>query len=313
MLTFVLRRLGSMFAVMLVVASIVFVIVRVVPGDPAQVMLGDLATPADVARLRAELGLDGPIPVQFAIYLKQILTGDLGRSIIYNQGVAAAMLDRAELTLLLTLLAVSVAVAIGLPVGIVAAVRRGRAADQALTAAAMLAASLPSFWIGLTLIQYFALSLGWFPVAGYGPPGAGLTERLYYLVMPALALGVPSSALIMRFARTSMVDVLGEDYIRTARAKGLPGRVVVLKHALRNAAIPIMTVIGLTVAALMGGAIVTETVFALPGVGRMVVQAVFYRDYPVIQGALLVISGIYVLINFVIDLLYAAVDPRVRY
>jgi peptide/nickel transport system permease protein len=313
MLVFVIRRLGSMFAVMLVVATLVFVIVRVVPGDPAQVMLGDLATPADVARLRAELGLDGPIPLQFAIYLKQILSGNLGRSIIFNQAVVEAMLDRAELTLLLTLMSVGVAVAIGLPVGIVAAVRRGRAIDQVLTAGAMLAASLPSFWIGLTLIQYLALGLGWFPVAGYGPPGAGLVERMHHLVLPALALGVPSSALIMRFARTSMVDVLGEDYIRTAHAKGLPTRRVVLKHALRNAAIPILTVIGLTVAVLMGGAIVTETVFALPGVGRMVVQAVFYRDYPVIQGALLVISGIYVLINFTVDLLYAVVDPRVRY
>jgi peptide/nickel transport system permease protein len=210
-------------------------------------------------------------------------------------------------------MSVGVAVAIGLPVGIVAAVRRGRAIDQVLTAGAMLAASLPSFWIGLTLIQYLALGLGWFPVAGYGPPGAGLVERMHHLVLPALALGVPSSALIVRFARTSMVDVLGEDYIRTAHAKGLPTRRVVLKHALRNAAIPILTVIGLTVAVLMGGAIVTETVFALPGVGRMVVQAVFYRDYPVIQGALLVISGIYVLINFTVDLLYAVVDPRVRY
>ena len=313
MLVFVIRRLGSMFAVMMVVATLVFVIVRVVPGDPAQVMLGDLATPADVARLRAELGLDGPIPLQFAIYLKQILSGNLGRSIIFNQAVVEAMLDRAELTLLLTLMSVGVAVAIGLPVGIVAAVRRGRAIDQVLTAGAMLAASLPSFWIGLTLIQYLALGLGWFPVAGYGPPGAGLVERMHHLVLPALALGVPSSALIMRFARTSMVDVLGEDYIRTAHAKGLPTRRVVLKHALRNAAIPILTVIGLTVAVLMGGAIVTETVFALPGVGRMVVQAVFYRDYPVIQGALLVISGIYVLINFTVDLLYAVVDPRVRY
>lgn len=313
MLAFVIRRLGSMFAVMLVVVTLVFIIVRVVPGDPAQVMLGDLATPADVARLRAELGLDGPIPLQYAIYLKQILTGDLGKSIIFNQLVVEAMLDRAELTMLLTLMAVTVAVAIGLPVGIIAAVRRGGAVDQALTAGAMLAASLPSFWIGLTLIQYLALKLGWFPVAGYGPPGASLAERLTHLVLPSLALGVPSSALIMRFARTSMVDVLGEDYIRTARAKGLPGSLVVLKHALRNAAIPILTVIGLTVAVLMGGAIVTETVFALPGIGRMVVQAVFYRDYPVIQGALLVISGIYVLINFVIDLLYAVVDPRVRY
>ena len=313
MLTFVIRRLGSMVVVMLLVASVVFIIVRVVPGDPAAVMLGDLATPADVAALRAELGLDGPIPTQFAIYLKQILVGDLGRSIFFNQPVVEAMLGRAELTLSLTLMAITVAVAIGVPVGIVSAVQRGKGLGQALTAGAMLAASLPSFWIGLTLIHYFAVNLAWFPVAGYGPPDSSLAERLRYLVLPSLALGIPSSALIMRFTRTSMLDVLGEDYIRTARAKGAPAVLVVLKHALRNAAIPILTVLGLTIAVLMGGAIVTETVFALPGVGRMIVQAVLYRDYPVIQGALLVVSGIYVLINLAVDLLYAVVDPRIHY
>ena len=313
MLAFVIRRLGSMVVVMLLVASLVFIIVRVVPGDPAAVMLGDLATPADVAALRAELGLDGPVPIQFAIYLKQILVGDLGRSIFFNQPVVEAMLGRAELTLSLTLMAITVAVAIGVPVGIVSAVQRGTGLGQALTAGAMLAASLPSFWIGLTLIYYFAVNLGWFPVAGYGPPDSNLAERLRYLVLPSLALGIPSSALIMRFTRTSMLDVLGEDYIRTARAKGTPAVLVVLKHALRNAAIPILTVLGLTIAVLMGGAIVTETVFALPGVGRMIVQAVLYRDYPVIQGALLVVSGIYVLINLAVDLLYAVVDPRVHY
>ena len=313
MLPFVIRRLGSMVVVMLLVASLVFIIVRVVPGDPAAVMLGDLATPADVAALRAELGLDGPIPIQFAIYLKQILVGDLGRSIFFNQPVVEAMLGRAELTLLLTLMAITVAVAIGVPVGIVSAVQRGTGLGQALPAGAMLAASLPSFWLGLTLMHYFAVNLGWFPVAGYGPPDSSLAERLRYLVLPSLALGIPSSALIMRFTRTSMLEVLGEDYIRTARAKGTPAGLVVLKHALRNAAIPILTVLGLTIAVLMGGAIVTETVFALPGVGRMIVQAVLYRDYPVIQGALLVVSGIYVVINLAVDLLYAVVDPRIHY
>jgi peptide/nickel transport system permease protein len=313
MLAFVIRRLGSMVVVMLLVASLVFIIVRVVPGDPAAVMLGDLATPADVAALRAELGLDGPIPIQFAIYLRQILVGDLGRSIFFDQPVVEAMLGRAELTLLLTLMAITVAVAIGVPVGIVSAVQRGKGLGQALPAGAMLAASLPSFWIGLTLIHYFAVTLGWFPVAGYGPPDSSLAARLRHLVLPSLALGIPSSALIMRFTRTSMLEVLDEDYIRTARAKGTPAGLVVLKHALRNAAIPILTVLGLTIAVLMGGAIVTETVFALPGIGRMIVQAVLYRDYPVIQGALLVVSGIYVLINLAVDLLYAVVDPRIHY
>jgi len=177
----------------------------------------------------------------------------------------------------------------------------------------MLAASLPSFWVGLTLIEYFAVRLGWFPVAGYGNPGAGLGERLHHLVLPAIALGLPNSALIIRFTRTSMLDVLHEDYVRTARAKGLGPWAVIIKHAFRNALIPVLTVIGLTIATLIGGAIVTETVFGLPGVGNLIVSAVLRRDYPVIQGALLIISGLYVLINMAVDLLYAVVDPRVRY
>ncbi|MBI1776268.1 MAG: ABC transporter permease [Proteobacteria bacterium] len=313
MLTFVIRRLGAMIIVMLLVASLAFIIARVVPGDPAAVMLGDMATPADVDKLRSELGLNRPLAIQFVIFLRNILAGNLGRSIFFDQPVAQAMLDRAELTLLLTALAVSIAMAIGVPIGIVAAVQRGKVSDQALTAGAMLAASLPSFWIGLTLIQYLSVDLRWFPVAGYGPPGSSLLERLQYLILPSFALGIPSSALIMRFTRSSMLDVLGEDYIRTARAKGLAEDRGILKHALRNAAIPILTVIGLTITVLMGGAIVTETVFALPGVGKLIVQAVLYRDYPVIQGALLVVSGIYVLINLAIDLLYAVLDPRIRY
>ena len=313
MLAFVIRRLSAMVVVMLIVASLVFVIVRIVPGDPAAMMLGDLATPADVARLRAALGLDRPLAVQFAIFMERIVLGDLGKSIFFDQSVARVMLDRVELTLLLTGLAVSIAVAIGVPVGIVSAVRRGGALDQTLTTGAMLAASLPSFWIGLTLMQVFAVGLGWLPVAGYGQPGAALGERLTHLVLPAIALGIPSSALVIRFTRSSMLDVLNEDYIRTARAKGLPPGRVVLKHALRNALVPILTVVGLTIAVLMGGAIVTETVFALPGVGNLIVQAVLHRDYPVIQGALLAVSGVYVLLNLGIDLLYAVVDPRIRF
>ena len=312
MLTFVIRRLGAMIIVMLIVAALVFVIVRIVPGDPAAMMLGDIATPADVAQLRAVLGLDRPLPIQFMIFMERIFVGDLGNSIFFNQPVARVMLDRVELTLLLTCMAVSLAVAIGIPVGIVSAVRRGTTMDQALTAGAMLAASLPSFWIGLTLMQYFAVDLGWLPVAGFGPPDSILLERLRYLVLPSIALGIPSSALVMRFTRSSMLDVLNEDYIRTARAKGLAPNRVILKHALRNALIPILTVIGLTIAVLMGGAIVTETVFALPGVGNLIVQAVLHRDYPVIQGALLAVSGVYVLLNLGIDLLYAVVDPRIR-
>lgn len=313
MLAFVIRRLSAMVIVMLIVAALVFIIVRIVPGDPVAMMLGDIATPADVAALRTVLGLDRPLPIQFMIFMERIFVGDLGNSIFFNQPVARVMLDRVELTLLLTGMAVSLAVAIGIPVGVISAVQRGRTVDQALTAGAMLAASLPSFWIGLTLMQYFAVGLGWLPVAGYGPPDSILLERLRHLILPSIALGIPSSALVMRFTRSSMLDVLNEDYIRTARAKGLAPNRVILKHALRNALVPILTVIGLTTAVLMGGAIVTETVFALPGIGNLIVQAVLHRDYPVIQGALLAISGVYVLLNLGIDLLYAVVDPRIRY
>jgi peptide/nickel transport system permease protein len=209
-------------------------------------------------------------------------------------------------------MAVVIATLIGVPCGVSSAVFRGGVADQLLTAFAMLGASVPSFWFGLVLMQVFAVSLGWFPVSGYGEPGASLAERLHCLVLPATVLGVLNSALIVRFTRASMLDVLGEDYVRTARAKGLPERRVVLKHALRNALVPIVTVIGLTVALMIGGAVVTETVFGLPGVGNLVVSAVTRRDYPVIQGALLIVAAIYVVINFLVDLLYTVVDPRVR-
>ena len=313
MTAYLSRRFAGMAVVMLMVAAIVFVIARVVPGDPAAVMLGSNATPADVAALRTQLGLDRPLPVQFVLYIRDILSFNLGNSIFLNRPVVDAMLDRAELTTWLTCMSVAIAVTIGVPVGVLAAVRRGTLLDQVVTAVSMLAASLPSFWVGLTLIEYFAVRVGWFPVAGYGNPGAGLGERLHHLVLPAIALGLPNSALIIRFTRTSMLDVLHEDYVRTARAKGLGPGAVIIKHAFRNALIPVLTVIGLTIAALIGGAIVTETVFGLPGVGNLIVSAVLRRDYPVIQGALLIISGLYVLINMAVDLLYALVDPRVRY
>ena len=313
MTAYLSRRFAGMAVVMLMVAAIVFVIARVVPGDPAAVMLGSNATPADVAALRTQLGLDRPLPVQFVLYIRDILSFNLGNSIFLNRPVVDAMLDRAELTTWLTCMSVAIAVTIVVPVGVLAAVRRGTLLDQVVTAVSMLAASLPSFWVGLTLIEYFAVRVGWFPVAGYGNPGAGLGERLHHLVLPAIALGLPNSALIIRFTRTSMLDVLHEDYVRTARAKGLGSGAVIIKHAFRNALIPVLTVIGLTIAALIGGAIVTETVFGLPGVGNLIVSAVLRRDYPVIQGALLIISGLYVLINMAVDLLYALVDPRVRY
>lgn len=313
MARYVLQRLLGMLSVMFVVVTIVFVIVRIAPGDPAAVMLGPDATPADIEALRVRLGIDQPLFMQYIFFLGQLLRGDLGQSIFLDMSVTSALLDRAEPTVFLTLFSILIASAIALPVGILAAYRRGTFFDQAVTTLTMLAASIPSFWLGLILIQVFAVRLGWFPVAGYGGPDASFLTRLNHLVLPAVALGVVSSALITRFTRASMLDVLNDDYVRTARSKGMSEFRVVLKHAFKNALIPVLTVIGLTAALLVSGAVVTETVFSLPGVGNLVVSAVLRRDYPVIQGALLVIAAIYVLINFGIDMLYLLIDPRVRY
>jgi peptide/nickel transport system permease protein len=306
------RRLAGMLAVMFIVATMVFFLTRLAPGDPASLMLGDQATAADIAELRKTYGLDQPVVVQYLLWLKEIASGNLGQSIFLQRPVLQAIGERAEPTFFLALFSILIASLIGIPCGIVSAVWRGQKADQAVSGLAMLAASIPSFWLGLLFIQFFAVRLGWFPVAGYGDPGAGLAQRLYHLILPATVLGIVNSALITRFTRASMLDVLSEDYVRTARAKGLPENRIVLRHALGNALVPIITVVGLTAALLVGGAIITETVFGLPGIGNLVVSAVLRRDYPVIQGALIVIAGIYVVINFTIDVIYTLVDPRVK-
>lgn len=313
MLRATLNRIAGMLIVMALVVTIVFVIVRVTPGDPAAVMLGPDATAADVAALRQRLGLDAPIPQQFLSYVGGLLRGDLGQSIFLNQPVGQALLQRAEPTFFLTIFSLLIATAIALPIGVLSAYLRGSVFDQAMTTLAMVAASVPSFWLGLILMQFFAVQLGWFDTSGYGGPGASFAERMHHLVLPAFALGLVSSALITRFTRASMLDVLNDDYVRTARSKGMSEWRVVVRHALKNALIPILTVVGLTAALLISGAIVTETVFSLPGVGSLIVSAVLRRDYPVIQGALLIVAGLYVLVNFLIDMLYLVVDPRVRY
>jgi peptide/nickel transport system permease protein len=309
---FLLKRLAGAVVVLAIVAVLVFLLTRLAAGDPMALMLGDQATVEDIAKARTQYGLDQPLITQFGLWLKELSKGNLGQSIFLQRPVAQALLERAEPTLFLALFAVSIAALIGIPCGMAAAVWRGSALDQAVSGLAMLGASIPSFWMGLLLIQFFAVFLGWFPASGYGDPGVGLGQRLYHLVLPAVVLGVLNSALIIRFTRASMLDLLGEDFVRTARAKGLPERVVMFKHVLRNALVPIITVLGLTLALMIGGTVVTETVFNLPGVGNLVVRAVLRRDYPVIQGTLLVIAAIYVLINLAIDLLYAVVDPRVR-
>lgn len=309
---FLLRRIGSTLVVLLLVATLVFIITRVIPGDPAAVLLGSAATPEDAARLRTQFGLDSSLWVQYMGWISQLVRLEFGDSIFLGQSVLEALASRAELTASLTLFATGLAVVIGVPLGILAAVQRKGVVAQLASALGILGASVPSFWVGLILIQYFASKLGWFPVSGYGPPEADWLTRMHHLVLPACALALPNSALILRFTRTSMLEVLGEDYIRTARAKGLGPFTVVVKHAFKNALIPVLTVIGLTLAIMIAGAIVTETVFGLPGVGNLIVNAVLRRDYPVIQGALVIVSALYVLINLAIDLLYLWVDPRVK-
>ncbi|NBS00732.1 MAG: ABC transporter permease [Rhizobiales bacterium] len=309
---FFLRRLAGLLIVMALVATMVFFLTRLAPGDPAALMLGDQATVEDIAKLRATYGLDKPLLVQFGLWVKEIVSGNLGQSIFLQRPVTQALSERAEPTFFLALFSVSIAALIGIPAGIASAVWRGRWLDQALSGLAMVAANIPSFWLGLIFIQIFAVKFGWFPVAGYGDPGASFLVRLQHLVLPASVLGIVNSALITRFTRASMLDILSEDFIRTARSKGLAERVVIWRHAFGNALIPVITVVGLTAALLVGGAIVTETVFGLPGIGNLVVSAVLRRDYPVIQGALIVVAAVYVLINLAVDLIYALADPRVR-
>jgi peptide/nickel transport system permease protein len=310
---YILRRLVGMVIVVFLVLTIAFIIVRLAPGDPAALLLGPDATPEDAAILRARLGLDRPILVQYLAFVLNAVRGDLGTSIFFNQPVTQVLWDRAEPTTFLALFSLTFAVVIATPIGIYAAYRRGSFLDQASISAAMLAASVPSFWTGLILQRYLATDLGWFPSSGYGGPDADFLERMRHLLLPSLVLGIVNSALILRFTRASMLDVLGEDYVRTARSKGMSERRVVLRHALKNAAIPIITVVGLTFALLVSGAVVTERVFNIPGMGNLVVNAVLRRDYPVIQGTLIVVATLYVLINLAVDLLYAVIDRRVKY
>ncbi|MFC4298731.1 MAG: ABC transporter permease [Castellaniella sp.] len=312
MLSFLIRRLGGAVLVLAIVAVLVFLLTRLASGDPVALLLGDQATAADIAAARVQYGLDQPLFTQFVLWIGQVLRGNLGQSIFLQMPVLHALAERAEPTAFLALFSVAIAAGIGVPCGMAAAVWRGSRGDQIVSTVAMLGASIPSFWFGLILIQVFAVHLGWFPASGYGDPGAPMGDRVQHLLLPSIVLGVLNSALVIRFTRASVLDILGEDYVRTARAKGLAESVVLIKHVLRNALVPIVTVLGLTLALMIGGTVVTETVFNLPGVGNLVVRAVLRRDYPVIQGTLLVIAAIYVFINLAIDLLYTVVDPRIR-
>jgi len=309
----VLRRLVATIPVMGVVAIAVFALLHVTPGDPAVIIAGDYATTDDIARIRARLGLDEPFHAQVAIWLGRIVRGDLGTSIFSGLPVATLIGQRAATTIWLTLFAMLISVGIGVPIGVVAAWRRGSWLDRAVMVFAVSGFSMPTFWLGFILVYVFAISAGWLPVQGYHPIADGLWPFLSHLILPALTLSVVYMALIARMTRASMLGVLDEDYIRTAFAKGLAPRNVLVRHALKNASLPVVTIIGLGFALLIGGAVVTESVFALPGLGRLTVDAIVRRDYPVIQGVLLVVSGVYVLINLIVDVLYVVLDPRIRY
>ncbi len=313
MLAYTIRRVLLAVPVMLMVATAVFLLLRLTPGDPAGIILGPDATEERRRELRRELGLEDPLPVQYVRWLGKVARGDLGRSLFLNKPVTAALLERAQPTLLLTIMALTVAIAIGLPTGVIAARQRGSWLDLGSMAVAMTGIAMPTFWLGLNLIFIFAVLLRWLPVAGYQPLSAGPWESLRYMILPAITLGVAQGALLARMTRSMMLEVLNQDYVRTARAKGLAERTVVVRHALRNAFIPLLTVIGLSFAALMSGAVVTEQIFNIPGVGRLLIQAIGRRDFPLVQGAVLVIAAIYVLINLLVDLLYAVVDPRIHH
>jgi peptide/nickel transport system permease protein len=309
---YILRRLVMLVPVLIVVGVVVFGLVHLTPGDPAAVILGDRATPEDIARLRDQLGLNDPLPVQFVHWFGNVLRLDFGESIFLGEPVTQALLDRVQPTALLTLYALSIQVLIGIPAGVLAAVRYNSPLDRALTVMAISGSAIPTFFLGILLILIFAVRLRWLPSGGYVPFGEDPVAHVKGMLMPAFALGFSAAGLLARLVRSSMLDVLREDYVRTAFAKGLPEQFVIVRHALRNALIPALTVIGISLGALLGGAVVTETVFTIPGMGRLVVQSIARRDYPVIQGAIIAIAMTYVLVNLVVDVLYVYVDPRVR-
>ncbi|HYJ18838.1 MAG TPA: ABC transporter permease [Burkholderiales bacterium] len=313
MIVYILRRLGATLIVMAVVALFVFSLLFLTPGDPAAVIAGDVATADDIQRIRAKLGLNEPFLVQFGGWVGRLLHGDLGTSIFTNLPVTKLIGQRVQPTVSLTLLTLVVAVLIAVPLGVVAAARAGTWTDRLVMGFSVLAFSVPVFVLAYLLIGLFSIRLEWLPVQGYRPLGEGFWPWLSHLILPSLALGTVYMALIARITRAAMLDVLAQDYIRTANAKGLAPRAILMGHALKNAGVPVITVIGIGVALLISGAIVTETVFAIPGIGSLTVDAILRRDYPVIQGVILLFSGIYVLINLLVDLSYTFFDPRIRY
>ena len=313
MYAFLARRLAATIPVLLIVSVLVFLMLRLTPGDPAAVLAGDAASTEQIAQIRTSLGLDRSIPEQFVIWFGHTITGDLGQSFYYKTNVATLIGQRIEPTLSLALVTITIAVLVAVPLGVLAAWRFGSWLDRGLMGFSVLGFSIPVFVLAYLLIWGVSLKLGWLPVQGYKRLADGFGPWLYHLTLPAITLSVIYIALIARVTRASVLETLGEDYIRTARAKGLPESSVLMRHALANAAVPIATVIGIGIALLIGGVVVTESVYAIPGLGRLTVDAVLARDFPTIQGVILLFSVVYVGINLLVDLSYVFFDPRIRY
>ncbi|MDQ7842200.1 MAG: ABC transporter permease [Armatimonadota bacterium] len=324
---YILQRLLATIPVLFGVSLVIFGLLRLIPGDPVVIMIGaENATAEEILRLRHVLGLDRSLPVQYLKFLGRLVTGDLGTSLSSDEPVRQLIAERLPATIELALAAVVVALAIAIPVGVISAVRKYSLLDTAGTVAAMLGISMPNFWLGVMLIFLFALRLGWLPASGRGEPvlsglwmlltsgnPAGLITAVVHLILPAVTLGSALAAVVTRLTRSSMLEVIGQDYIRTARAKGLQGSRVVVRHALRNALIPVVTVIGLDLGALLGGAVITETIFAWPGIGRLAIRSIVQRDFPVVQGVVLMIAVVRIAANLAVDVIYALIDPRIRY
>ena len=313
MYAYIARRLLATLPVMAVVGVAVFMLLHLTPGDPAVVIAGDYAQPEDIEKIRERLGLNEPLHVQFFNWVGAVLSGDLGTSIFSNLPVTRLIGQRLEPTLALATATIIFAILVAVPLGVIAAWKARTLTDRVVMVFAVLGFSVPVFVIGYAMMWLFSITLGWFPVQGYKPIGEGFWPFLRSITLPTVSLGIIYVALIARITRASMLEVLSEDYMRTARAKGLDNNALLIRHALRNASVPIVTIIGIGIALLIGGVVVTESVFNIPGLGRLTIDAVLRRDYPVIQGVILIFSGAYVIVNLVIDLSYALLDPRIRY
>lgn len=313
MLRYVIRRLLVMFPTMLAMVVLIALMIALVPGDPVTLLIGQEASGDAIAAKRAELALDRPMAVRMVDWVVKAIHGDLGRSYFLNQPVTAAIVERYSVTTNVAFFALLVATTIGIPVGVLASLRQGSIFDWGAMTLSLIVLSIPSFWLALNLIFLFVVTVPWFPLGGFVPLRKDPVEFIKHLALPCLSLGLAEAAIVARITRTSMLEVLRMDYVRTARAKGLRERAVIYGHALKNVLIPIVTVVGVSAGAFLGGSVVTETVYNLPGVGRMVVEGVMRRDYPVIQGGILVVTLTYLVINLIVDLLYLWIDPRVRY